>query len=93
MYKLRYVAHESGNQSVALQFTERLRQQCRKLAQLPGQIRRHRPELLSDLYSLPFGNYVIFFRCFDDVLEIVTIIEGHRDIDTMFNDPSFPQRE
>ncbi|GJL56652.1 MAG: hypothetical protein NPIRA02_37840 [Nitrospirales bacterium] len=86
----RYIARESGSLSVALQYTEKLRQQCRKLAQLPRQIGRHRPELRTDLYSFPFGNYVIFFRCFEDILEIVTIIEGHRDIDTMFDDPSFP---
>ena len=89
----RYIARESGSQSVALQYAEKLRQQCRKLAELPGQIGRHRPELRRDLYSIPFGNYVIFFRRVNDVLEIITIIEGHRDIDAIFDDPSFPQSQ
>ena len=87
----RYITRESGSQTMALQFTEKLRQQCRKLAQLPGQLGRHRPELHKNLYSFPFGNYVIFFRYGDDVLEIVTIVEGHRDIDAMFDEPSFSQ--
>jgi plasmid stabilization system protein ParE len=37
--------------------------------------------LRADLRSHPFESYLIFFRYVnDDVLEIVNILEGHRDI-------------
>lgn len=40
-----------------------------------------RTELLTDIRSTPFQNYIIFFRYVDeDVLEIVNVIEGRRDV-------------
>ncbi|MCH7623905.1 MAG: type II toxin-antitoxin system RelE/ParE family toxin [Nitrospinae bacterium] len=82
----RYIARESGSQSTAIQYTEKIREQCRKLADLPGKMGRLRPELGENLRSFPYGNYVIFFMYNDDCLEIVTIIEGHRDIEAMFEE-------
>ena len=55
------------------------------MARLPGNLGRPRPELRHDLRSAPFNGYVIFFRYLDDdVLEIVHIIEGHRDVAAIF---------
>lgn len=34
---------------------------------------------------MALGNYVIFFRYIDDVLEVITVLEGHRDIDAFFH--------
>ena len=82
----RYIARESGSQSTAVQFTEKIREQCRKLADLPGKMGRLRPELGENLRSFPYGNYVIFFMYNDDCLEIVTILEGHRDIEAVFEE-------
>ncbi|GJQ57407.1 MAG: hypothetical protein SCALA701_02080 [Candidatus Scalindua sp.] len=41
---------------------------------------------MEGLRSFVYGNYVIFFMYNNDYLDIVTIIEGHRDIETMFDD-------
>ena len=82
----RYLARESGSQSTAIQYTEKIREQCRKLAELPGKMGRLRPELRENLRSFPCGNYVIFFMYNDDYLEIITIIEGHRDIEAIFEE-------
>ena len=82
----RYIARESGSQSTAVQFTEKIREQCRKLADLHGEMGRLRPELGENLRSFPYGNYVIFFMYNDDCLEIVTILEGHRDIEAIFEE-------
>ena len=55
------------------------------MAQLPSTLGRPRPELRPDVRSFPFKGYVIFFRYLDDdILEIVHIIEGHRDIAAIF---------
>jgi toxin ParE1/3/4 len=80
----RYIAKQSGSNELALRYTEKLRQQCRKLAELPGTMGRARPELMEGLRSFPYGNYVIFFRYSDSLIEIVSIIEGHRDIEALF---------
>ena len=83
---LDYIATESGNVAVGVHFTTQLRQQCSKLANLPGTLGRPRPELRSDIRSFAFKGYVIFFRYASDVLEVVNILEGHRDIDSHFTD-------
>ncbi len=80
----RYIARESGSNELALKYTEKLRQQCRKIADLPGTMGRARPELMEGVRSFPHDNYVILFRYSDSVLEIISIIEGHRDIEELF---------
>ena len=83
---LDYITAESGNVAVGLRFTMQLRQQCSKLATLPGTLGRARPELRPDIRSFAFKGYVIFFRYAAGVLEVVNILEGHRDIESHFDD-------
>jgi toxin ParE1/3/4 len=71
-----YVARESGNRDVAEGFTRELRQKCRDLASAPILMGRPRPELRPDLPSHSVGN----------MLEIVNVLEGHRDIPAFFGD-------
>ena len=82
---LEYITRESGSVAIGVAFTERLQAHCAKLAALPGTLGRARPELRPDIRSSAFGNYVIFFRYRDDALEMVNILEGHRDIDAFFS--------
>jgi toxin ParE1/3/4 len=72
---------------VAAAFVAKLRRQCRKLASLPGMLGIARPELGPDIRSMPFHGYVIFLRYGDDALDIVNVLEGHRDIDGHFGGP------
>ena len=85
---LRYVARESGSVETARRFTAALREQCVKLASLPGDLGVARPELRPDIRSFSHKGYVIFFRYRLDRLEVVAILEGHRDIDSVFADRS-----
>jgi len=39
----RYIARESGSNALAVRYMEKLRQECRKLAELPGTMGRARP--------------------------------------------------
>jgi plasmid stabilization system protein ParE len=80
-----YITRESGYWVIGREFVETLRQQCVKLAALPGSLGISRPELRPDLRSFAFKGYVIFFRYEGNVFEVVNIIEGHRDIETMFS--------
>jgi toxin ParE1/3/4 len=47
---------------------------------------RARPELRPDIRSFAFKGHVIFFRYAPGVLEVVNILEGHRDIEGHFAD-------
>lgn len=81
----RYIARESNSKEIALRYTDKLRQQCKNLANLPATIGQTRPELCEDIRSFPYDNYVIFFRYHGTFFDVVTIIEGCRDIDALFN--------
>jgi plasmid stabilization system protein ParE len=82
---LDYIARESGSVAIGKSFVGKLQAHCAKLASLPGTLGRARPELRSDLRSSAYKSYVIFFRYGDGTLEVVNILEGHRDIDGFFN--------
>ena len=79
-------AEASGSLTVARGFVRRLRNHCHHLAALPGQMGRARPELMPTIRSSVFGTYVIFFRYVEGRFEVVNILHGHRDIDTLFAD-------
>ena len=80
----RFITRENGSREIALRYTAKIREQCRKMAELPAKVCRTRPELGEDSRSFPYGNYIIFFRYVGDNLEVITIIEGHRDIEALF---------
>lgn len=79
-----YIQSASGSRQVAARFVRHLNDHCRRLGTLPGTLGRARPELLPDIRSTPYGNYVIFFRYVGDIVEIVNVIEGHRHINALF---------
>lgn len=81
---LTHVAAASGNVAVAEGFVGQLRNRCHDLASKPGILGRARQELRPDLRSVAYKGYVIFFRYVEDRLEVVTILEGHRDVDAHF---------
>jgi plasmid stabilization system protein ParE len=81
---LRYITHESGSLASGQQFVGALRQKCRHLASLPGQIGRPRPELHPDMRSFAFRGYVIFFRYTDNLFEVIDILEGSQDFESYF---------
>ncbi|MDQ6437420.1 type II toxin-antitoxin system RelE/ParE family toxin [Mesorhizobium sp. LHD-90] len=81
-----YVARQSGSRVLATAFRRQLRQKCEQLASLPGIMGRERNELRDGLRSSVFKSYVIFYRYLGDDLEVVNILEGHRDMGTFFGD-------
>ena len=85
-----YIASESQSRELASAFVERLRAKCRQLASLPATLgtprQDLRPEPLNDIRSTPCQGYVIFFRCRDDVLEVVNVLHGSRDVIRYFEE-------
>jgi len=81
-----YITRQSRSLAVGSGFVGVLRLQCQKLARLPGTLGRTRPDLGADLRSFAYKGYVIFFRYEDGILQVVAVLEGHRDIVAHFSD-------
>lgn len=80
----KYIADRSGSRVVATRFMRELRNKCDQLAAAPIQMGRTRADLHPGLRSHAHKSYVIFFRYERDVLEIMRVIESHRDIPPLF---------
>ena len=78
-----YVAGASGSLKVGRTFIAKLRAKCHKLAAIEGTIGRARPDL-RPTFAVPSRKLRIFFRYREQRFEVVNIIEGHRDIDSLF---------
>jgi len=87
---LEYIAEATQSVRVAERYTQKIRAHCRHLASLPFQMGIARPDLGSELRSVPFENYIIILRYAEDRLEIINILEGHRDIPEYFS-PANPE--
>jgi toxin ParE1/3/4 len=76
-----YIADDSVANADA--FIDRLYQSIQALARQPG-LGRHREELAPGLHSIPFGRYIIFYRAVTGAIEIVRVLHGARDIESIF---------
>lgn len=84
---LRYIVEQSRDIETALGFVERLRARCRRIASLPGTLGSARAELMADVRSVSEQGYVIFFRYLPEHVEIIHVLEGHRDVASQFDPP------
>lgn len=80
-----YIA--KGSEAEADRFVEKVLQQCRQLAQFP-RMGRGRSTLAPNLRSFPVKPFVIFYRPADDTVEVVRILYGGRDIESIFEGES-----
>ena len=78
-----YIADDSEARADA--FVATIDAKFQTLAKQPG-IGRMREELTTGLRSLPIGRYVIFYLSQADGIEIIRVLHGARDIDTIFQD-------
>lgn len=79
-----YIALDSVE--VADRFIDRIHDRLELLAQSPG-MGRPRDELAPSLRSFTVGNYVIFYRLSRDGIEVIRVLHGARDIDSIFHGP------
>jgi len=62
------------------------------LSRRPG-LGRRRPELNSDIRSLAVGRYVVFYLPLSRGIEVVRVLHGSRDIESIFeNERNWPDR-
>jgi toxin ParE1/3/4 len=65
------------------QFLDEFTKKCRYLAQFPFIGRSYRA-IRPYLHGIPLQNYIIFYRVSDDVVEIMRIVRGNRDLEAIF---------
>jgi toxin ParE1/3/4 len=76
-----YIARD--DRRAARRFVGMLREKCAFLGRNPH-AGRERPELREGLRSFPAESYVIFYRVLDESVEIVNVIHGSRDLESLF---------
>ena len=64
-------------------FLDLLDRKLRLIASTPA-MGRPRPELLPRLRSFPVGEYVVFYRPIRDGVDVVRVLNGARDADSLF---------
>jgi toxin ParE1/3/4 len=87
-----YIERESQSRHAAEDFADKITAYCERLAALPTIMGRARPELRTEYRSVVFGNYVIFLRYVSegtsplDMLQVIHVLHGARDLDAYFRD-------
>jgi toxin ParE1/3/4 len=78
-----YIADDSSDQADA--FVDLVDRRLQTLSRRPG-LGRRRPELSPDLdiRSLAVGRYVVFYLTLSHGIEVVRVLHGSRDIESIF---------
>ncbi|MGL5794748.1 MAG: type II toxin-antitoxin system RelE/ParE family toxin [Waterburya sp.] len=63
---------------------DEFQKKCRYLVQFP-KIGRSYKEIRPYLRGLPLDGYIIFYRLDRDIIEIMRVVKGNRDLETLFN--------
>jgi toxin ParE1/3/4 len=87
-----YIADDSVANADA--FIDKLYETLQVMGRQPGSGRR-REELAPGMRSFPFRRYVIFYRVAAGAIEIVRVLHGARDVESVFEghgEPSRPSR-
>jgi toxin ParE1/3/4 len=77
-----YVAED--NIAAADRFIDAIERQLVRLAEMPG-MGRPRPELARELRSFPIKSHVIFYRRIERGIQVVRVLHGARDIESLFD--------
>lgn len=78
-----WITRKSGDGDVARKFSTDIRKTCEDLSSHSFRLGAPRPELGEGIRSYVHGNYLILFRYTEDAMEVVMIVEGHRDLDSL----------
>lgn len=81
-----YIARD--NEQAAQRLIERVLVKCQSIAENP-RLGRARDELRPGLRSLCVGNYLIFYRLMNSAVQVVRVLHGARDLESLFNDPQY----
>lgn len=78
---------EQKSPKAAVQFLDNVGKKCQNLAVFPNMGRRW-DNLNPPLRSFPIDDYLIFYRLIEGGIEIVRLVSGYRDLETLLSKPS-----
>mgnify|MGYP006381680409 CR=1 FL=1 len=76
----------SGDEAIARRFVYGLMESLDLLSEYP-EMGRKRDDLKRGLRSINFNRYLVLYRIEDDVVKVVRIVHGARDIASLFEEP------
>jgi toxin ParE1/3/4 len=76
-----YISEDTSN--TADSFIDKIYEKCELISENPH-IGRQRDELMKGIRSFPMRRYLIFYRIRSEVVEIVRILSGYRDLEEIF---------
>lgn len=77
-----YVSQDSRQNADRL--VDRIYELCRERLAHQPMMGRSREELAPQLRSFPVGSYLVFYRPISDGIEVVRVLHGRRDIESLF---------
>lgn len=76
---------QTRNLDAGERFVIAFNQKCQYLTQFPN-IGKPYPHLRSDLRGISLDNYIIFYQLVEDGIIIVRVVNGYRDLSSLFED-------
>lgn len=73
------------NLNAALRLLDQVDTVCQRLAEFPG-MDPQRDELQPGLRSFPIGNYLLIYRAVPGGIELVRVLHGARNLDSIFGE-------
>lgn len=73
------------NLNAALRLLDQVDTVCQRLAEFPG-MGPQRDELQPGLRSFPIGNYLLIYRAVPGGIELVRVLHGARNLDSIFGE-------
>lgn len=74
-----------SNPAAASKLLKELKDKFSMLSQHPN-VGKPQPQLLVNLYSFPHKNYLIFYQPTNTGIDVVRVLHGSRDIESLFDD-------
>jgi toxin ParE1/3/4 len=76
---------DNSSFDVAERLLNRINEKCKTLTDFPNMGRR-RDELTPSVRSFPIDDYLIFYRLIEKGIEILRVVSGYRDLDSLFGE-------
>jgi toxin ParE1/3/4 len=75
----------SRNIEAGERFLQKFTRKCEQLVAFPN-LGRSYTSIQPGLHGVPLENYVIFYRLIEDDIEIMRVVSGRRDLQSLFQD-------
>jgi toxin ParE1/3/4 len=66
-------------------FVQRFSDKCKNLIKFPSMGRIY-AEIMPNLRGVPLENYIIFYQVNAEEIQIVRVVSGYRDLESLFSD-------